>query len=83
VRQLADLIFSLSNDEEKYEEYRSFKTEGVTNELLKNTLENREWEPDFDVQENYHRRNKPNYPTTFECFLCDKLYEVNLKGKSN
>lgn len=82
IKELASHMEKIASSEEEYESYRQFKKKGgVTNQLLKKTLEQREWEPDQDVELNINRV-KPNFPELFQCKVCEMMHNVT-KGEDN
>ncbi|XP_067952156.1 alpha-(1,3)-fucosyltransferase 10-like [Watersipora subatra] len=82
IKQLVESIQTISSDKEKYNMYRSFKRKGgVTNGYLRKILEEREWEPDTDVQLNFNRI-KPNFPHVYSCRVCEMLHNIKDKGST-
>ncbi|XP_062926417.1 alpha-(1,3)-fucosyltransferase 11 isoform X2 [Mobula hypostoma] len=64
-KDLADYINFLDQNDEEYMKYLEYKQlGGITNTLLLETLEKREWGVN-DI-------NKPNYLNGFECYVCDQ-----------
>ncbi|XP_072347608.1 alpha-(1,3)-fucosyltransferase 11 [Scyliorhinus torazame] len=67
-KALADFINYLDQNDEEYMKYLEYKQPGgITNTLLLESLETRDWGVN-DV-------NKPNYLNGFECFVCEKENE--------
>ncbi|XP_032868495.1 alpha-(1,3)-fucosyltransferase 11 [Amblyraja radiata] len=64
-KDLADYINYLDQNDEEYMKYLEYKKPGgITNTVLVESLEKREWGVnDF---------NKPNYLNGFECYVCDQ-----------
>ncbi|XP_069741456.1 alpha-(1,3)-fucosyltransferase 11 isoform X2 [Narcine bancroftii] len=64
-KDLADYINFLDQNDEEYMKYLEYKQPGgITNTLLLESLEKREWGVnDF---------SKPNYLNAFECYVCDQ-----------
>lgn len=81
MKQLVAAIESISGDKTQYNSYRSFKRPGgVTNQLLRKTLAQREWEPDTDILLN-RQRVKPNFPELYTCRVCEMMHAVKDKGE--
>lgn len=81
IHQLVSVINKLSSDEQGYNSYRKFKRQGgVTNRYLRETLEKRLWEPDFDVEVN-QERIKPNFPDIYLCLVCEMMNNINKHSK--
>ncbi|XP_060710142.1 alpha-(1,3)-fucosyltransferase 11 isoform X1 [Hemiscyllium ocellatum] len=67
-KDLADYINFLDQNDNEYLKYLEYKQPGgITNTLLLESLEKREWGVN-DI-------NKPNYLNGFECFVCEKENE--------
>uniref|UniRef100_UPI00398F8279 alpha-(1,3)-fucosyltransferase 11 n=1 Tax=Pristiophorus japonicus TaxID=55135 RepID=UPI00398F8279 len=67
-KDLADFINYLDQNDEEYLKYLEYKQPGgITNTLLLESLDKREWGVN-DV-------SKPNYLNGFECFVCDRENE--------
>ncbi|XP_069836701.1 alpha-(1,3)-fucosyltransferase 11 [Dendropsophus ebraccatus] len=63
--ELAKFIISLDKDDESYLKYLEYKKPGgITNKLLLDSMENREW--------GVNDMSAPNYLNGFECFVCDQ-----------
>lgn len=74
IKELAEHIKYLDENNSAYEEYRHFKQE-VTNHKLEVVLENRPWEPDFDCMGINHQARKGNYINHLDCYICDYIHE--------
>ncbi|XP_060065638.1 alpha-(1,3)-fucosyltransferase 10-like [Ylistrum balloti] len=71
VRNLGKTITLLDENDYIYEEYTSFKREGITNENLLKILKDREWSVSgMDRSKKFH-----NHFSGFECFMCGKIHE--------
>ena len=73
-QKLAEFILELDNDDEKYEEYLSFKKpNGVTNMNLINHLRDRPWGSHDYVFHIYNEDDKIDYFRGFECHICSEV----------
>ncbi|KAG9485210.1 hypothetical protein GDO78_008346 [Eleutherodactylus coqui] len=63
--ELAKFITSLDQDDEEYLKYLEYKKPGeITNKLLLDSMQKREW--------GVNDMSAPNYLNGFECFVCDQ-----------
>ena len=67
MRDIVELIRFLDENDSEYEGYLKFKTEGVTNEYLKQILHERPWSIGNDY-------TKPNLVDAFECVVCRRIH---------
>lgn len=65
---LAKFLLELDKNDTEYNKYLSFKKNGVTNKLLLDTFNSREWAVDGEGEGG-------NFIEGFECFICNTLYE--------
>ena len=65
VKDLADFTKMLDRDDNLYEEYLLYKTEGISNNVLVEHLRSRTW----------GALNKGHFIEQFECHLCQKIRE--------
>ncbi|XP_013395516.1 alpha-(1,3)-fucosyltransferase 10 [Lingula anatina] len=69
IKELADHLNFLNNNDDEYQKYLQFKKPGgVTNTYLKEIMERREWGIDNDWQ-------RGNFIDGFECHVCRRLHE--------
>ena len=54
IKELVDYIKYLDSNDTAYEEYRQYKHQGISNAWLRDTLNQRPWDTDFDVTRNYN-----------------------------
>lgn len=74
VTELVDFIKKLDADDREYDSYRDFKQTKVRNQKLKGILDNRAWEPDFDVL-GRNDGTLGNFVDHFDCYLCDLIHD--------
>ena len=71
ISDIVELIRFLDQNDSEYEKYLKFKTEGVTNEYLKQILQQRPWSVGNDY-------TKPHFVDAFECVVCRRTHN-NIK----
>ena len=69
VKDLAKYLQYLDSNDEEYEKYLSYKTEGIKNERLLKHMHNRPYDID------YKDLNRPDMVEGFQCFVCNKIHE--------
>lgn len=74
-KELAEFLIKLDQNEEEYNKYLAYKTEGVTNKFLLQEFHKREWVVDNE--------EGTNFIDGFECFVCRKLHERKQKSSNN
>ena len=75
ISEIVDLVKHLDQNDQEYEKYLRLKTEGVTNEYLKQVLHERPWSIGTDY-------SKPNLVDAFECVVCRRIHEnIQLREK--
>ncbi|XP_052068276.1 alpha-(1,3)-fucosyltransferase 10-like [Mytilus californianus] len=72
VKELADYIKYLNDNDEEYARYLEWKSKGVRNQYLKKELSEREW----SVQSNWEEATI-NFIEGFQCYVCKKIHEKN------
>lgn len=71
IEELVNLLTYLDKSDTAYEEYLSFKTVGgVTNQYLRQTVADRDW----DIGDHWQTA-KPNFIDGFQCYLCKQLHQ--------
>ncbi len=68
-RELAEYLKFLDRSTAEYEKYLEFKTTGITNPMLLEHMEKREWRVDYD-QPGVH------FIEGFECLVCDEIHRM-------
>lgn len=82
IKELVSHIESIGSSELEYNSYRKFKKSGgVTNILLRNILEHREWTTDMDVELNHDHGDVPNFPEYYSCKICQLMHNISDKGE--
>ncbi|ESP01435.1 hypothetical protein LOTGIDRAFT_111725 [Lottia gigantea] len=77
VEELAKYLTFLDNNNEEYEKYLDWKKTGVTNQILKQILAERDWK--IDDNQNWSDKDI-NFVDGFECFVCKRVHEnINLQ----
>jgi alpha-1,3-fucosyltransferase 10 len=74
--ELAKFLQELNDNDEEYESYLKYKTDGVKNKHLIELMENRKWGINND-------RVRGNFIERFECVVCERLHENIEKEKAN
>ena len=69
-KELADYLLYLDKNDDEYEKYLMYKKTGVTNDLLLNTMKEREWSIKIKSREDI------NMVESFECYTCNKIHEM-------
>lgn len=72
-KELAQYLQFLDQNDAEYNKYLKWKTTGVTNQYLRNEIEQRTW----SITETW-KPGKTNFIEEFECFVCERVHE-NLK----
>ena len=67
--ELSKYLIHLDNNDDEYEQYLSYKKNGVTNERLLDHMKKRPFAT------SYENMQKPDMIDGFQCFVCDKMHE--------
>ncbi|XP_060065652.1 alpha-(1,3)-fucosyltransferase 10-like [Ylistrum balloti] len=70
IKQLAEYIKFLNENDDEYEKYLAWKKTGIENKYLIELMKNREWGVDGSHGTKYH-----NFIDGFECFVCQRINE--------
>lgn len=75
-KELADFIRYLDENDEEYLKYLDFKApNGITNSLLFNTLNERDWGSHDYKYYFYNVEGKKDYYQGFECYVCNEIHK--------
>ncbi|XP_022090747.1 alpha-(1,3)-fucosyltransferase 11-like isoform X2 [Acanthaster planci] len=66
-KELAEFIKRLDKNDKEYLKYLEFKNKGISNQLLRHTVERRVW--------GVNDWRKPSFINAFECYLCERIVE--------
>ena len=80
IKSLVSFIQKIDSNDLEYDKYREFKQTGIQNHKLKEILDNRSWEPDFDVMGMNLNSDKGNFVDHFDCYICDLIHD-DMEGK--
>ena len=70
MKELADYLKYLNNNDDEYNKYLQWKTTGITNKYLLNLLKERIW----GIKDTWIQ-GRTNYIDGFECFLCKRVHD--------
>lgn len=75
-KELAEYIKYLDNNDEEYLKFLEFKKpNGITNSLLIDTVNNRDWGSHDHKYYIYNTENKKDYYQGFECHVCNEIHK--------
>ncbi|KAK7004883.1 alpha-(1 3)-fucosyltransferase 10 [Biomphalaria glabrata] len=72
---LGAYLGNLNAQDDKYEVYRTWKSNGISNDNLRNVMRTRTWGPTSD---SHWTPGYKNFIEEYECYLCQKIYEMDL-----
>jgi len=78
VKELADYLKFLNENDAEYEKYLEWKRTGVSNPYLRKVVRNRNWR----VTEEMKTGAYYNFIEGFECHVCNKIHENQNRVKS-
>lgn len=74
IEDIAQVLLYLNSSDVEYKKYLQYKSNGVKNGRLLETMKNRKWAINNDW-------TKPNFVTNFECCVCERLHEQMRQSK--
>lgn len=76
-KELADFLHELNNNDDKYNEYLTYRKDGITNKAFHISVNRQPWKLN-----KWQKINFGHYMFAgFSCFLCDRLHERNNRLK--